>query len=225
MKTVMDFLKHYDIRWDMFMRALRYVNTEMVEGDILEFGCYTGRSLALLSCGDKETKDIVGGNPLFRRVVGFDSFQGLGENDHPNWPKGLFRDNHSFHPCVLPGGRASPELVMKLFDVCGLPPPILEIGVFEDVLDSLLKSKYSKVSIVHIDCDLYESTLCVLKWIEELLSDGSIVLFDDWFNFRNNPFKGEQRAFNEFVNGECQLKFTDYGNYATFAKAFIVNRV
>ena len=38
-----------DIRSDAFKIVVRFVNYEMVEGAICEFGCYTGRSLAALT--------------------------------------------------------------------------------------------------------------------------------------------------------------------------------
>ena len=38
-----------DIRHEAFKKAVRFVNYELVPGDICEFGCYTGRSLASLA--------------------------------------------------------------------------------------------------------------------------------------------------------------------------------
>jgi hypothetical protein len=40
-------LVRFDIRYPMFLKALHFVNYEMVAGAIIEFGVYTGRSLAL----------------------------------------------------------------------------------------------------------------------------------------------------------------------------------
>ena len=39
----------FDIRHTMFRDATRFIDYELIEGDIIEFGVYTGRSLALLS--------------------------------------------------------------------------------------------------------------------------------------------------------------------------------
>lgn len=38
-----------DVRTSAFETCIRFINYEMVEGGICEFGVYTGRSLALLS--------------------------------------------------------------------------------------------------------------------------------------------------------------------------------
>ena len=61
-KSLIDF----DARHEMFSRAVRFVDYELVEGDILEFGVYTGRSLALFSYyheAFKETREC--------RVLGY----------------------------------------------------------------------------------------------------------------------------------------------------------
>ncbi len=54
--------------------------------------------------------------------------------------------------------------------------------------------------IVHVDCDLYVSTVPVLEFLAPLLGKGSVIIFDDWFSFYDEPdpwIHGEQRAFNE----------------------------
>lgn len=45
----MDNLCKSDIRTTSFKKSIRFINYELVEGDIVEFGVYTGRSLAILS--------------------------------------------------------------------------------------------------------------------------------------------------------------------------------
>src|SRR3989442_413196 len=55
--------------------------------------------------------------------------------------------------------------------------------------------------VVHIDCDLYESARVVLGWLEPVLATGSVLIFDDWFSFENEPDPdqhGERRAFGEW---------------------------
>jgi O-methyltransferase len=50
-----------------------------------------------------------------------------------------------------------------------------------------------------VDCDLYASARLVLDFVEPLLADGSIVLFDDWNVYQRDPNKGERRAFAELL--------------------------
>ena len=51
--NICDLLK-LDIRTDAFKKCIRFINYELVDGDILEFGVYSGRSLAALSYYNNE---------------------------------------------------------------------------------------------------------------------------------------------------------------------------
>ena len=93
----------------------------MVPGDICEFGCYTGRSLAALTyCHQKYFKDENKHNrkgTISRKIFGFDSFEGLTESEnHPRWDKGLFNKNHSFHP-TIDHGEMSPLIKYLIFSI------------------------------------------------------------------------------------------------------------
>ena len=73
MNTHIKSLIDFDARHEMFSRAVRFVDYELVEGDILEFGVYTGRSLALFSYYHEAFKETIHGNNVpRRRVVGLD---------------------------------------------------------------------------------------------------------------------------------------------------------
>jgi predicted O-methyltransferase YrrM len=55
------------------------------------------------------------------------------------------------------------------------------------------------LSFIHIDCDLYESTLDVL-WQLPPLREGTIMLFDEYVhNLGGNPVDDEYRAFTEWI--------------------------
>jgi len=209
----------FDCRWEIFQRVMHFVNYEMIEGDILEFGCYTGRSLALLALAEQSDKEIsIHHTPLHRHIIGFDSFTGLAENSHPRWGIGAFRINHSWHPIIGKGEIVTPQVVFDLFAACDLSPPILQIGDFANIT---LPHDCKKAAVVHLDCDLYKSTLAALDLIAPILQNGTILLFDDWFNFRDDSNEGEQRALQEFLSKHATAHVSPYYTYATFAKAFI----
>jgi O-methyltransferase len=220
MNAIVKQLIEFDIcRWDMFRRAARFVNYELVEGDILEFGCYTGRSLALLALADRcDRENPVHPVPFPRRVVGFDSFNGLPANEHPRWKTGVFRTNHSWHPTARQGEAVTPRTVLDLFVACGLEAPTIQVGEF-----STVPADCGRGAIVHVDCDLLESARSALHAAAPVLQRGTVLLFDDWFNFRADPECGEQRAMREFL-GETGIQVVEYATYATFAKAFIITR-
>jgi hypothetical protein len=199
------------------------VDYELVPGDIFEFGVYTGRSLALLAHYHQVNRKSIHHIDFTRRVAGFDSFEGLPSgDDHPRWKSGMFSVNHSFHPIAKQGEPVTPRVIQQLFEKYELPAPEIEAGLFSDVLPDVIGSKYTAAAVVHIDCDLYESTLDVFHGIAPILQEGTILLFDDWFNFRGSRHKGEQRAFYEFMAGQTQWTYTPYQPYATFGNSFIV---
>jgi O-methyltransferase len=216
-------LINFDIRHTMFRNATRFVDYELVPGDIFEFGVYTGRSLALLAHYHEVNKRSIHQIDFPRRVVGFDSFAGLPAGDeHPRWKTGMFSVNHSFHPICKQGDRVTEQIIYMLFEKYNLPPPCIEAGEFSQVLPQVIGSKYRQAALVHVDCDLYESTKTVLYGLAPILQEGSILLFDDWFNFRGSKHKGEQKAFFEFMDSQKNWGFTEYQSYATFGKSFII---
>jgi hypothetical protein len=213
----------FDIRHTMFRSATRFVDYEMIPGDIFEFGVYTGRSLALLSHFHEVNRKSIHHIDFTRRVVGFDSFEGLPADDgHPRWKPGMFRVNHSFHPICKQGEKVTEQVIFSLFEQYQLPVPLIEAGEFSKTLPQVIGSKYTKAAILHIDCDVYESTKSVLFGLQPILQEGTVLLFDDWFHFRGSRHKGEQKAFFEFFASQDQWSYIDYHAYATFGKSFIV---
>lgn len=218
---VMTRLIRGDARAETFVAAVEFVNYERVEGDILEFGVFTGVSLALLAQG--QAFDPKG---MTRRIVGFDSFDGLppSAEQHARWIEGDCATNHGSHPLAETGARVTPQITRELFEACGLAAPELHAGLFDQTVPAVVPSVYRAAAIVHVDCDLYESTCTALEAIEPALRDGTVLLFDDWFHYRANPHKGEARAFHEFLALHPHWEAVHYRSYATFCNAFILSR-
>jgi len=131
---------------------------------------------------------------------------------------------HSWHPHLAIGEPVGAEVTLRLFEACGLAAPELETGPFEETLPATLGSKYDTAAVVHIDCDLYESTKTVLDALTPTLQDGTVVLFDDWFHYRGNPNKGEARAFHEFLENHDEWRAQPYQTYGTFCNSFVLYR-
>lgn len=213
-------LARRDRRWETFVCAIEYVNYEQVPGDVMEFGVFTGVSLALLA---KALSFDEAGAP--RRLVGFDSFEGLppSADEHARWRAGACATNQAWHPLLPVGGRVTPQVTHDLFAACRLPQPTLEVGPFGTTLPAVVPSKYARVAVVHVDCDLYESTALVLDGIAPALQDGALVLFDDWFHYKGNPGKGEARAFAEFLERHPEWEAVHYRAYSVFCNSFILH--
>jgi hypothetical protein len=214
-----------ECRNDAFKTCTRFINYELVPGDICEFGVYTGRSLALLSYHNSmyfENENTINkANIPDRKCYGFDSWDGLPEDNdnHPRWVKGLFSKNHSYHPTIKNNAVVTTKEVINFFKELGLPSPNL---IQCEYTKLHLPTTIHQIALVHIDCDLYESTKNVLNLIKHKLVEGTIIMFDDWFNYKANPNKGEQKAFNEFLKDNTNIKVVEFLRYATFCKAFVV---
>ena len=65
---------------------------------------------------------------------------------------------------------------------------------FEDSLTEQLAQEIGKISLAHLDADLYSSTLTALTWMTPLLQPGSVLLFDELIG--EDP--AEARALREW---------------------------
>jgi hypothetical protein len=209
-------------RWAAFERAIDFVNRLGVPGDILEFGVFAGASLALLAFSHHCHP-----HRLPRRVVGFDSFNGLPatHDPHPVWHKGAFAVNEWWHPTLPIGARVTPDAVHDLFRECALPKPTVVDGAFIDTVPRIVPRDVMAAAVVHLDCDLYEPTRDVLAGVAAALQDGTMLLFDDWFLYHADPSRGEARAFREFLEARPEWAAAHYKSYGVCANAFILYRV
>lgn len=94
-------------------------------------------------------------------VYGFDSFEGLPEDWRNGFPAGTFTMDGL--PDV-PGAELVP-------------------GWFDETLPKFLEQHTGPVTFLHVDCDLYSSTKTVLDLVGPRLVEGSVIVFDEYFNY------------------------------------------
>lgn len=206
---------------------------ELIEGDYLEFGVFQGAALIQAFNAFKEVHHAWALEsvhaPQHRarareiwsnmRFFAFDSFRGLPQ------PSGFDRRSVDFaegqYSCGTEGFFDNLKRgKVDLRKVVAVP------GWFEDTCTEETMRRYNirAASIVYIDCDLYESARVVLEFIEPLLVDGTVLIFDDWYCFRGNPDLGEQRAFAEWSQAKPDWTFTQFQKDGATRNSFIVNR-
>lgn len=137
--------------------------------DYLEFGVHQGDSLLHWASTN--------GNPK-SRFFGFDSFEGLPEHWNRNYPKGCF-DMAGEQP------RSSDPRVSFIK------------GWFQDTLGGFLADYSSPEGvrrIIHIDCDLYSSTMYCLTMLDKFLKPGTIIIFDEFGDVQH-----EFRALGDYM--------------------------
>lgn len=121
-------------------------------------------------------------------VYGFDSFQGLPEAWRPNIPAGAF---HATEKPDVPGA----ELVA---------------GWFDDSLPPFMAEHSGPVTFLHVDCDLYSSTVTVLDHVGPRLVAGSVVVFDEYWNYPG-WLDHEHKAWTEYVKRTgTQFEYVSY---------------
>jgi hypothetical protein len=216
-------------------KAAELTSTEQVEGDYLEFGVYRGSTMIQAhnairrSYLDRAADRTRIHSPRFRENVGrawdamrffaFDSFQGLPALQGPDRQTADFAEGKF---------SCSEDQFLARVGANGvdLSKVIIVPGWFTDTCNAVTIERHQMraAAIVHIDCDLYESTRVVLKFIEPLLVDGSVLIFDDWYAFRGNPGLGEQRAFREWTPTVPHLTFNEFQKEGPWRNSFIVNR-
>jgi len=137
-----------------------------VPGHYMEFGSYQGHSVRHLRA--ELWRDKLWGRQLGTRIYACDSFRGLPE-DYENLPAGTFATRVP----TLRGIR------------------IVE-GFFEDSLTPQLAAEVRRVSLAHLDADLWSSTATALSWLTPLLGPGSLLLFDELLGEDPAEFKALQ---------------------------------
>lgn len=204
-------------------RSVNYVFDCGVEGDIAEFGTNTGTtSVALaqaVSFLNNEFK--IDPNRGDKDLFLFDSFEGL--------PEARFKiDKES--PIVSTGvwgkgsmkGLSEKQLFKLLSKTLDRNRIKIVKGWYKDTVNQI--NKNVKFSLLHIDSDLYESAIDILDplFYNKQISNGALIIFDDWNANYGNPNFGERRAFLEMVK-KYSVEFTDHGSYSVAGQRFIIH--
>ncbi|UJR10920.1 hypothetical protein I4U23_015106 [Adineta vaga] len=156
--------------------------TPSCDGLWMEFGVFSGTTLRHIA----DWKRIHCGNNS-QSVYGFDTFTGLPGDWRAGFKRGLF---------ALPNGTKilvpnNTVLVKGLF-IDTLPIELLRFDQQSHC--------HTPVSFVHIDCDLYEGTKDVLFLLGNRFVTGTILVFDELFNYPGYE-QHELKALFEFLSG------------------------
>jgi hypothetical protein len=172
-------------------------------GDYLEFGVFKGDSLSYMH----DTLRKLGLDEV--RLFGFDSFEGLPElqpgDEALPWKPGEFASSYDETKARLDQADVDWNRTF------------LVKGWYSDTLTPTLREKYGlrKASVVMVDCDLYSSTQQVLAFIAPLLTDESMVFFDDWDGSTRLAERdlGQKAAFDEFLSEHPEFTAVEHGTY------------
>lgn len=158
--------RNYGLRYNLYRHVAQSENLEQAPIDYLEFGVAKGLSFQWWINKNKNPNS---------QFYGFDTFEGLPEK-WGTYSKGAM----SF---------GVPELNDQRHEFFK--------GLFQQTLFDFLESKKlneTNRKIIHLDADLFSSTLFVLTTLHRHLKKGDILIFDE-FNVPNHEFL----AFENYV--------------------------
>ena len=205
--------------------SVKYVIGQMVDGDIAEFGTQTGATSTILAKAIAEADSLFPAqNALYksegRSLLLFDSFAGLPEIED---------EIDSLSPNVLGGiwsrgflkGLSPEELSESIAKYLDRSRFQVFDGYFRETLQSW---GGSKLSLIHLDCDLYSSTIEGLRFCSEnkLLSPGSIILFNDWLCNEGSQKFGQQSAWKQILSEFKEISYESLGFYAVTGKRLLL---
>lgn len=179
--------------------------TQNIPGDIACMGIYRGGTLVCMSSYLAEHK-------IDKKIYAFDSFKGFPpyhKNDLPEmfeklYAQGEISQGHYLKAKVSGLYHLSPE---KWAD-CSKEPIIVFLkdngdkalifeGMFVDTLDNLPDI----LSMVLLDCDLYESYLISLEYCYPRMSRGGVIYLDEYYSLK---YPGARVAVNEFFQDKIE---------------------
>jgi hypothetical protein len=160
-----------------------------LEGLVLEFGVRNGFSIRHLAMSVANNPDPAAsmGVPA---VHGFDSFEGLPEG----WDMLVNREEKSNKRGLYTCKGRLPVV----------PPNVqLHVGWFSETLPTFLDTHDGPLRFANIDCDIYSSTIDVLRCLgtRGRIVSGSVLVFDEYIgypNWRDHEHRALVEAAEEF---------------------------
>lgn len=161
-------------------RIIRDCHREVshLTGDVAEIGVWQGESAELIT-------------GLFQdsTVHLFDTFEGM--------PKEMYTAGIDTNvPGTFNGGHLRDTVVNRLHRYGK------QVQIHQGVFPRTAAGLNPRLKFVHIDCDLYRSTLEALRWSWDLLRPGGIALDDDCFC---GSCGGARKAIDEFCAGRMDV--------------------
>jgi len=227
-----------------------HVKKRFPNAQFLEFGVHQGKDLLRMATFLRSIEDQPQQKQhncdqkqlAYTTFHGFDSFEGLPEDwnngrfdadDKPFHKKGAFDmcgrlpdlDNLVHHQRLQLGHHGNNNRTNRDIHLDNIQ---CHKGWFHESLPLFLEQQRSEnghapfVAFVHADADLYSSTFTVLKLLcdKRLFCKGSIVVFDEFWNYPNWQHGGEYKAWMDIVHAfGLDSKYEYFGYHAPHPNA------
>lgn len=192
-------------RFSKFITHLEFFKqTSTVRGEILEFGIFKGNSFFRWI----KFRDLLE-QTSSRKVIGFDIFG--------DFPEAKFEGDKQRRDDFVEetnGGKSiSLEEMQELLDKQSLSKNVelIKGDILVTLKNYLEKNPHLKISLLHIDVDLYEPVKEILEQLYDRVSTGGIIILDDY-----GTFAGTNKAVDDFFNNKAQVKKLPFSNTISY---------
>jgi hypothetical protein len=187
------FLAHYEL----------YRMVSKLPGSIVELGVFKGASLMAFA----HFLEIFNHGDRSRRVIGFDSFEGLGEL-HEKDGKPDSSHSKSQGGWRAEGFEEDLKTMIDFFSRESFVPQSPRIQLVKgdinlSVPEFVKNNPGLRISLLHFDCDLYEPTITGLRHLVPLIVPGGIVVFDE---YAITAWAGETAAVEEYFGKDRRIE-------------------
>lgn len=188
-------------RFSKFISHLEFFNmTSNLRGEIVELGVFKGNSLFRWI----KFRDLLE-NTYSRKIIAFDIFGEFPKTDFEYDKK----QRQLFIEETNGGIGISFEELNFLLKEQGLSRnvEIIKGDILKELPIYIERNPQLKISLLHIDVDLYEATDLALKLLYNHVVVGGIIVFDDY-----GAFPGANKAIDDFFENNCEVKKLKYSN-------------
>jgi hypothetical protein len=203
------FLTHYE---------LLKMTTE-VPGSIFEFGVY--RAASLLTWG--KLMDILLPLDRTKRIYGFDSFKGLHDFDEDKDGKLVPEVGKTISGWSAQSVQDEVEELIAIANDDGVFKSkriqLIVGDLFETLPKFLEENPGIRVSLLHLDVDLYKPTKFVLEHLYSRIPKGGVIVFDEYGLV---PWEGESNAADDFFKEIGVTPNIKKFPFSTFPGGYIV---
>lgn len=195
-------------KFQHLVEAVNYIRVTQQEFVMFEFGCHSGRTFSAMGSAAKFL------HLPTDKMYAFDSFEGLP----------LEENSGIFSPGSFSTSKKRFKSIVKNKTGIKLSSHQIVEGFYNETLSDRDTLDLPTPSLVHIDVDLYGSTVDILKFLEGLDWKRLLIIFDDWYCFTPESKNGERLAFEEFLSENPNIRNECWKNYSTFGKSFFLWR-
>lgn len=192
-------------RFSKFISHLEFFKrTSEVRGEIVEFGIFKGNSFFRWI----KFRDLLE-QTSSRKIIGFDIF---GDFPEANYEEDKLKRD-AFVEETNGGKSISYKEISELLKKQNLQKNVEIIkGDILQTLDTYIEANpHLKISLLHIDVDLYEPSKVILEKLYSKVTKGGIIVLDDY-----GAFAGTNKAVDDFFENKVEIKKLPFSNAISY---------